>query len=80
MKFLDIIALVLKFALELWRSKNKKTPEQVKLEAVAKITKEMNDDVKTFNEALAEGDASALSAHFEQLRLRALKATGGSGS
>jgi hypothetical protein len=70
---LEIIALALQFALELWKS-SKKTPEEIKLDAIAKITRDMNNDIEKFNKALVTNDADAISLHFEQLRLQSLQA------
>lgn len=75
MKWVDIILTILKFALEIWR--NRSDPANAKIRAAAKATKELNNDLETFDKALANNDASAISDHFEQLRLRIAKATSG---
>jgi len=68
MKFIEIILLIIKFALEVWR--NRTDPDMAKVKAAAIATKELNSDIQSFDKALAANDASALSAHFEQLRKR----------
>ena len=70
MSWLQLISLALQFLLELWKANNSKTPEQVKLEAVAKITKDLNKDLTSVDRAIANKDALALSGHFEELSRR----------
>jgi hypothetical protein len=78
MGVLQIIKLVLELLISLWKDRN--DPEKAKLRAAAQLTKELNRDIEAFNQALVANDTVGLSAHFEQLRLRALKATGGGNS
>lgn len=77
MKIAEIILTILKFALEIW--KNRTDPEQAKIRAAAQATKELNENEQSFQEALAKNDGAAISLHFEHLRDRVRKATGGSG-
>lgn len=77
MAWLEIILTIINFAIELWR--NRQDPEQAKLRAAAQATKEFNDDKESFDKALAENDATAISAHFKLLHDRVSKATAGRG-
>lgn len=74
MKWVELILTIVKFALEVWR--NRTDPIQAKIKAAAAATKDLNKDIKKFDKALSNNDAHAISEHFEQLRLRILKATG----
>lgn len=76
MDWVALITIALQFVMELFKN-YKLTPEQAKLAAIASITQEMEDDLHTFNKALADNDGNVIAAQFESLRLRALKATGG---
>lgn len=75
MTWLSIIGALLNFAIELWS--NRANPELAKARAAASITKDMNRDLASFDKALADNDTQAMSAHFEQLRDRVAKLTGG---
>jgi hypothetical protein len=72
MSWLDIVATILKFAFELWKSRLQ-TPEVAKAKALAAATKEMSGDIEVFDEALANNDVAAISAHLSALcdRVRA---------
>jgi len=78
MAILEIVRLALQFAMALWTSL-KKTPEEIKLDAIAKITKEMTDDIKSFDQALAANDAAALTSHFQLLTDRVRTHTAAAG-
>lgn len=75
MGLFEIISVVLKFVIAL--ISNRMDPVQAKLRAAAQATKDLNDDHQAFNDALKNNDADAISKHFEQLRDRVSKATGG---
>lgn len=75
MGYLEIIGSVLTFFMSVWKYRT--DPEQAKIRAAVNATKDMNDDIETFEQALAKDDKVAIAAHFEQLRDRVLKATGG---
>jgi hypothetical protein len=64
----QVILVALEVLLEVWKNRN--DPELAKLRAAAVATKELNDDIDSFNKAIKEQDAAAISAHFELLRRR----------
>ena len=68
MSIWQVVLLAIEVILEVW--KNRSDPEQARLRAAAAATKELNDDLESFDKALKDGDAAALSAHFELLRRR----------
>lgn len=77
MSWLSIIAAILQFAVEVWRSRA--DPEQARLRAAARATQQLAEDRAAFEQALARNDAEALSAHFERLRDRVKQVTAGRG-
>jgi hypothetical protein len=64
----QVIILALEVLLTIW--KDRSNPEQAKLRAAALATRELNSDLTSFDTALKDNDADALSQHFEQLRRR----------
>ncbi len=78
MSWLDIVATILKFAFELWKSRFQ-TPEMAKAKALAAATKEMSNDVQKFDNALASNDVAAISAHLSALCDRVRAHTSSSG-
>lgn len=75
MGWVDLALTVLKFAIDLWS--NRSNPEMAKAKAAALITRELNNDLESFDKAIKDNDPKVISEHFEQLRDRVAKLTGG---
>lgn len=73
MEILKLIFSVLSLIVEAFKSYN--DPEAARLRMAAKITEDMNNDIKSFKTSIATNDAAAMAAHFEQLRGRVLQNT-----
>lgn len=73
MSILEIVLKVVSVLLEIW--KNRTDPALAKTRAAAVLTKELNDDIESFDKAIKSEDPAALSAHFELLHRRVSQAT-----
>lgn len=73
MTIVEIILKIIAVLLEMWSSRQ--DPALAKTRAAAILTKELNDDLESFEEALKNGDTDALSAHFELLHRRVSEKT-----
>lgn len=76
MTIVEVILKIVSVLLEIW--KNREDPTLAKTRAAAVLTKELNDDVESFDKALKENDSNAISAHFELLHRRVSQAAPGS--
>lgn len=77
MTIVEIILKIVTVLLEIW--KNREDPAVAKTRGAAVLTKELNDDIESFDQALKSNDPAALSAHFELLHRRVSQASPGSG-
>lgn len=78
MTIIEIILKVIEVLFEIW--KNRQDPALAKTRAAAVLTKELNDDIESFDKALKDSNPTALSAHFELLHRRVSQASSRSDS
>lgn len=68
MTIVEIIIKALGVLLDLWI--NRTDRDRAQTIAAARLTKEYNNDISSFDKALKENDAATISTHFELLRRR----------